>query len=873
MLRMIVKSKEIRESFLNFFKNNGHFIEKSAPLIPENDPTLLFVNAGMVPFKNVFTQKELRAYKTAATSQKCIRAGGKHNDLENVGKTTRHHTFFEMLGNFSFGDYFKEKAIVFAWDFLTKELKLAPDRLSVSIFKGDDQVPKDVEAYKIWHKIIGLSPNKIKELGRKDNFWQMGDIGPCGPCSEIHFDKSDIPLGFGGNEADEKNLEIWNLVFMQFEMLPNGSLIALPKPSVDTGMGLERITSVINGLPSNYDTDLFLPLISKTCELSKKKYMGSDSQDDISLRVIADHSRATSFLIADGLFPSNEGRGYVLRRIMRRAIRYGSYLGLNEPFFYKICLSLTDLMQDIYPELIDARSVIEKIVFQEEEAFRRTLDKGLLLFEEETKKLKPKSYISGKTVFKLHDTYGFPVDLTENLALEKGFFIDWDSFNKAKEEHEMLSGSTLGLKGVDEIFFELAKDLPKTQFIEQDKDESFLANILAFIEEKNLVIFDKTPFYAESGGQVGDTGVIFAKDLEAHVLNTKKIAGLYVHEIEIIKGILSKGQKVSLKIDWPRRKAIKRNHSATHLLHSALRTTLGTHVTQKGSLVAPDRLRFDFSHFESLSLNQIEQIENLVNLWILDNEEAKISIMTQEEAKKHGALALFGEKYADNVRVLSLGSHSTELCGGTHVARTGDIGLFKIISEGPLALGIRRIEAITGMSFLTKTQEEEKLLKTLSNQLSCQINEIAQKIAQIKEDFKNQEKVLKSFELNILKENAQKAVHNAQMIDDIAVIIEEVKNISEAKDLRPYADLIRDKLKKGIIVLGLKLPSSAVILVAATKNILDKFSANDLVFKLAPLIGGKGGGKPDFAQTGGSNLSGLKDALSQAFLLIKNNLS
>lgn len=865
---MTIFSTDVRKAFLEYFKKNGHFIEKSAPLIPHDDPTLLFVNAGMVQFKNVFTQKETRGYKTAASSQKCVRAGGKHNDLENVGKTTRHHTFFEMLGNFSFGDYFKEQAITYAWEFLTRELKLDKDLLSVSIFAGDKEVPRDDEAFRIWHKVIGLSANKIKELGRKDNFWQMGDVGPCGPCTEIHYDKTNIPMGFGEGGADEQVMEIWNLVFMQFEMGTDGFLKNLPAPSVDTGMGLERILSVMNKVGSNYDTDLFLPLIDEAAKISNKVYKNSNSLNDISLRVIADHSRAASFLIADGLFPSNDGRGYVLRRIMRRAIRYGSLLGLKDPFFHDICLKVVKNMGEVYPELEQAKSVIEKIVHQEEEAFRRTLDRGLILFGEESQKLK-NNLLKGQTVFKLHETYGFPPDLTQNLAEEQGLSIDWVGFEQAKKEHEDRSQSDLGLKGIDDAFLNLAKTLPKTEFIEQKKDESFLVNIIAILKDKNIAVFDRTPFYAEGGGQVGDIGIAYGDGVKADIIDTKKALGIHLHEYKLLAGKLKVGDKICLKIDWPRREAIKRNHSATHLLHSALRQVLGEHVTQKGSLVAPDKLRFDFSHFSPLTLNELKEIEKLVNQWVLANEEAKVRIMTPEAAKKHGALALFGEKYGEEVRVLDLGSHSIELCGGTHVDRTGDIGLFKIISESPLALGIRRIEAITGLLCLDMMNHREEMLKNISQYLESSVEEIEEKLKKLKKDLKQKDQFLKEYILKDLKERANLAVENAIDLHDKKIIIQEIDFISDPKDLRLYSDLIKDKIKQGIIILGHKTPSSVSVLISITKELSQKIAAGKIVSAISELIGGKGGGRPDFAQAGGNNPQGLKNALDYALELIR----
>lgn len=868
---MSINSGHLRSLFLEYFKKNGHFIEKSAPLIPSDDPTLLFVNAGMVQFKNVFTQKETRPYKTAATSQKCVRAGGKHNDLENVGQTARHHTFFEMLGNFSFGDYFKEEAIRLAWDFLTGELSLDKNRIKVSIFAGDDKVPADEEAFNIWHKKIGIAKENIMRLGRKDNFWQMGDTGPCGPCTEIHYDRSDVPIGFGAQGDDEKIIEVWNLVFMQYEQMPDGSFINLPAPCVDTGMGLERLASVVNRLGSNYDTDLFRPLIAVTEGLSKKPYGASDSKDDIAMRVIADHSRAVSFLIADGLSPSNEGRGYVLRRFLRRAIRQGAELGLSNLFMSTVCDEVVSLMGSVYPELIAAKPLIEKVVNLEEETFRKTLSRGLTLFHTQTTDLKRGDALSAETVFRLHETYGFPVDLTEVLAQEQGLSIDWDKYAVLKKEHEEKSSQGLGLKGVDTLYLELAQKLPKTEFA--DKSERADVKALALINdqqevaslkpgEQGIIVLDKTPFYGESGGQVGDTGLLSNTTCKAQVMDTKKFQGIHFHTVKVLEGTIKPGDLVHAQIDVERRQDIKRNHSATHLLHSALRTVLGNHVSQKGSLVAPDRLRFDFAHFKALSDDEISSVESLVNDWILSNEAAKVQLMSMDEAKAYGALALFGEKYEDTVRVLDMGSHSTELCGGTHCHRTGDIGGFKIIQEAPLAQGVRRIEAITGHGLVRYVKEQEQTLKALSRILQVKANDLPARVEQMIEAHKAQEKSLKSGQETELKERAKKAAMGAKKVGDIAMVAELVEGIA---DLKQYADFIRDHLGSGVVVLGSKTDDNkCIVLVACTKDLTSKVHAGKMIEKLAGIVGGKGGGRPDMAQAGGTMPEKLPTVLKEA---------
>ncbi len=866
-------SLELREKFLTYMKNHGHQVERSAPLIPYDDATLLFVNAGMVPFKNVFLNKETRAYKTATSSQKCVRAGGKHNDLENVGQTARHHTFFEMLGNFSFGDYFKEGAITLAWNFLTKELGLDKNRLSVSIFAGDAQVSGDEEAFRIWHEVVGLPKEKIKRLGRADNFWQMGDTGPCGPCTEIHYDRSDVKVGFGAMDIDEQVVEIWNLVFMQYEMQKDGTLTPLPYPCVDTGMGLERLTTVVNGLKSNYDTDLLRPMVDLSAKLAQKTYLASDSPDDMAMRVIADHARATAFLVADGLMPSNEGRGYVLRRIMRRAIRHGAQLGLKDLFFYEVCLKVVDIMSGPYPELVQAKMLIEKVAKLEEETFRKTLDRGLILFADAAKNLKPQEKLSGHTVFKLHETYGFPPDLTEILALERGLNIDWAEFDKAKSDHEQKSSHGLGLSTVSDTFIRLKERFKKSSFKNQESLEN--ASVLALINndaevanlaegEEGVLVLDITNFYGESGGQLGDQGLIKNSSALVEVLDTKKSGGVILHLVKVKSGSIKVGDKINTEVDWPRRQDIMRNHSATHLLHAALRQILGDHVMQKGSLVAPDRLRFDFAHFEAVKPEQLVAIETLVNEWILANEPAKTQEMTIEEAKAYGALALFGEKYEEKVRVLDMGSHSIELCGGTHASHTGDIGLFKITSESPLAQGIRRLEAITGTAALKASQANDLMLKNLAKKLSVAPQELPMRLDQIMAELKAGQKELKAKSTSSLKDKASEAVQAKTMVGSVGLVTQEIDFITDMNDIRTYADLIRDSLGSGVVALGVKLEGDkCLLLVAVTKDLAGRVHAGELVKLAAPFIDGKGGGRPDFAQAGGTKVSGLNEALNK----------
>lgn len=870
-------SDNLRAQFLTYFQKNQHTIVKSAPLIPHDDPSLLFVNAGMVPFKSVFTGKEIRDYNKAASSQKCVRAGGKHNDLEHVGKTSRHHTFFEMLGNFSFADYFKEKAIVLAWEFLTKEIGLNKDKLSVSIFAGDHNLPKDSEAEAIWRNIIGLPASKIKHLPKADNFWQMGDSGPCGPCTEIHYDRSDINIGFGGHNPNDINMEIWNLVFMQYDMQKDGTLIPLPYPCVDTGMGLERLSCVVNNLASNYDTDLLYPLIEETEKLCGKLYRASDSADDIAMRVIADHSRACAFLIADGLFPGNEGRSYVLRRFMRRALRHGAHLGLKQVFFHEICLKVVSMMGSTYKELEEAKDIITKVVIQEEENFKKTLGRGLLLFFDQVKDLKQGEVVPGDMVFKLYETFGFPADLTEDLAQEKNLLIDWDNFNKAKKLHEERSSQGFLLKTTAELYLNLAQKLSPTKFIDEPSKKDM--TVLALIHEgqevdiinenqSGMIILNESCFYGESGGQVGDTGKLFTKNSVIKVIDTQKIQGLNIHFIHVEQGQITVNDQVDGEIDISRRESIKRNHSATHLLHAALRQILGNHVSQKGSLVAPHLLRFDFSHFAPLSKDNLWAIEDLVNAWILTNEEAKSQIMSIDEAKNHGALALFGEKYTDKVRVLDMGSHSKELCGGTHCHRTGDIGSFRIINEGAIAQGIRRIEAITGLEVLKHSRSMENILCSLEKTLGVNTHELEAKSKALINELASLNEKQKLTSLAQLKSLAQANIKNIVNINNINTI-SHIVNFTDPDLLPVYADLLRDLLNQGIVILGQKLADDKCsILIATTKNIA--LHAGQLIKVSLPLIQGKGGGRADFAQAGGHNPTGLTQALIAIAEAIKN---
>ncbi|MBH1989057.1 MAG: alanine--tRNA ligase [Myxococcaceae bacterium] len=846
----------IRQKFLEFFHRKGHEVIASSPLLPQDDPTLLFVNAGMVPFKDVFTGQEKRFYTRATSSQKCVRAGGKHNDLENVGRTARHHTFFEMLGNFSFGDYFKKEACAYAWEFLTQELHMDPKKLFITVFGGEGTLPPDTEAEEIW-KQIGVPSHQISRKGAADNFWSMGDTGPCGPCTEIHYDRGE------GEDEGDRRMEFWNLVFMQYERKADGTLVPLPAPSVDTGMGLERVTTILNGLQSNYDTDLLKSLVDFCARQSGKNYQASDLEDDVSMRVIADHSRATTFLIADGVLPSNDGRGYVLRRIMRRAIRHGARLGFKQAFFQEVCAQVVAQYQSIYPELNQAKALIQKVVLQEEESFRRTLGRGLELFHQAIKSLKPGDSLDGAVVFKLYETYGFPADLTEILAEEKKLNLDWVSFEKAKKAHEAASAGDLGLKGIDDRYKQWADQFGMSEF---DDVPELGVQVLAV--HGNEILLEKTPFYAESGGQIGDTGTLENKDAYIRVLDTKKIAGLSIHRVQVLSGSVSEGDFLKARVDTERRDQIRRHHSATHLLHAALRQKFGDHLTQKGSWVSFEKLRFDFSHFEAIAPADLLEVERQVNAWILENKMARSEIMPLEEAKQKGAMALFGEKYAQKVRVVELGSHSIELCGGTHVARTGDMGSFRIISEGPLAAGVRRIEAVVGQAAVSMGQSEHESLSQIAKMLGSSVTQTVEKLSALQAELKELKKKLEQAQDRDSSQRAAQLVSKIRDCHGISLIAEKLENI-EVKQLQHFADELRNQMKSGIVVLGLQSSAQKCsLLVAITPDLVGRYHAGHLVGKLAEKIGGKGGGRPDFAQAGGTQPENLSEALENAQALI-----
>jgi alanyl-tRNA synthetase len=862
-------SNELRRKFLRYFKEQGHEIVPSSSLIPANDPTLLFTNAGMVQFKDIFLGKETRSYKRVATAQRCVRAGGKHNDLENVGYTARHHTFFEMLGNFSFGDYFKREAIRYAWDFLTHELAIPQDRLWITVYEKDD------EAANIWLKDIKVNPKRFTRCGEKDNFWSMGDTGPCGPCTEIFYDHgSGIPGGPPGSaeaEAD-RYVEIWNLVFMQFNRSATGDLTPLPNPAVDTGMGLERIAAVMQGVHSNYDIDIFRHLIATIAELAKVT-----DPDNTSLRVIADHIRSCSFLISDGVIPSNEGRGYVLRRIIRRAIRHGNKLGLRKPFFHSLVAPLVAEMGDAYPELRQAQCIIEQVLLREEEQFADTLEQGLKLLAQEMTKL-PNNLIPGNVIFKLYDTYGFPPDLTGDIAREHQFIVDYPGFEKEMTLQRQKS------QGASRFIVDYDSDLQvegETEFTGHDRlsDEGRVTALFSDHHavtslkkgDKGTVVLDRTPFYAEAGGQVGDHGHLYFEGGNFKVIDTQKKGLVYLHQGYLEEGSIRIGDKVNAEVDSSRQ-AIMLNHTATHLLHAALRRVLGEHVLQKGSLVAADRLRFDFAHFEPLTQEQINAIENLINKQIRANLSAHIEYMTPQAAIAKGALALFGEKYGEEVRVLSIGEFSLELCGGTHVKHTGEIGLFKITSEVGIAGGIRRIEAITGEKAFEWLASADRQLQIISNVVKANRESIIEKLQQNMQHARSLEKEVESLHRQLLYQRSKNLIQEAININGAKVLVAKMEGV-DTKLLRDTVDQLKDQLQAGIIVLASVIDDRILLNVGVTKNYTAKLHAGELVNYIAEQVGGKGGGRADMAQGGGVQLQNLDIALASVREWVKKKLS
>jgi alanyl-tRNA synthetase len=861
---------DIRSSFLDYFAKNGHQTVASSPLVPRNDPTLMFTNAGMVQFKNVFTGLEKRPYSRAATAQKCVRAGGKHNDLDNVGYTARHHTFFEMLGNFSFGDYFKEDAIAFAWNLVTKEFGLPKEKLTATVYIDDDQ------AFDLWKKIAGLPESRIIRIAGSDNFWAMGDTGPCGPCSEIFYDHGDhIPGGPPGSpEADgDRFIEIWNLVFMQYEQLAGGKRIDLPKPSIDTGMGLERISAVLQGTHDNYATDMMRALIRAVADASG---VDPDGAQKVSHRVIADHLRASAFLIADGVLPSNEGRGYVLRRIMRRAMRHAELLGAREPLMWKLVPALVREMGQAYPELLRADSLITETLKLEEGRFRRTLERGLSILDTESAALKRGDRLKGETAFTLYDTYGFPLDLTQDALRARGIGVDTDAFNAAMEQQKAkarASWAGSGEAATETIWFPLREKLGATEFLGYDtesaegvvtalvRDGKELAELKA--GESGVVVLNQTPFYAESGGQVGDTGVLTADGIRVRVTDTQKKAGdVFAHAVTVEQGALKVGSALALAVDHARRGQIRANHSATHLLHEALRQVLGDHVAQKGSMVSPDRLRFDFSHPKPMTLEEIEKVEDIANDYVLQNSPVTTRLMAIEDARASGARALFGEKYGDEVRVVAMGEStgntlgwSVELCGGTHVRRTGDIGLINGVTDAGVAAGVRRIEALTGRAARKAANHTIQLAKNAAAEIKAPLEDMPVRIAQIVEERRKFERELTDAKKKLAMGGGAKAggeANGVRMVGDIKLMARAVTGI-DIKDLKSLADEGKKQLGSGIVALvGVTDDGKAGIVVGVTNDLTARFNAVDLVKKGAEALGGKGGGgRPDMAQAGG----------------------
>ncbi len=884
----MASSSEIRESFLRFFEERAHTRVPSGPLVPPNDPTLMFANAGMVQFKDVFTGKEQRPYSRATSSQKCIRISGKHNDLENVGVTARHHTFFEMLGNFSFGDYFKRDAIQFAWDFFVDTLSLDPERLVVTVFGGEDGLaPADDEAAAIWKDVTGFPKERIIRCGAKDNFWQMGDTGPCGPCSEIHYclGLDDIdPRTFGDEPAADGRgwFELWNLVFMQFERHAGGAMSELPAPSIDTGAGLERIAVVKQGVLSNYDTDLLRPMVDLASEISGKKYGGTQSEDDISMRVIADHARTTAFLISEGVFPDKEGRPYVLRRVMRRAIRHGHRLGIEEPFLHHCALRVADVMGSVYPQLDEHRALIEQITLQEEERFRRTLDRGLQLIADNDRWVDHggKRSLPGEVAFRLYDTYGFPVGLQEVIGREQGFEVDQHGFDAALEEARRRSqGSKVGSRAVDEIYPALAQELGTVDFVGYES-EGAVSEVAAIVSDGERVdslsegsageiVVRATPFYAEQGGQVGDRGVITAKGTRFEVQDTRKpVDGLVVHIGTVVSGSLDVGDSVELEVDHALRSATRRNHSATHLLHWALRQVVGETAAQKGSLVGPDRLRFDYSGTRPLEPTEIQRIEDLVNASVLDNTDITTEVLSMDEAKGRGAIGIFEEKYGDVVRMLSIGP-SLELCGGTHAARTGDIGLFKVLSETGLAAGVRRIEATTGLNALEHLRRVEAELDGAAALLKAPAQQLRDRVGRLIEQQRESQREIDRLNRSLMSGGSADLSENAREVDGAHVLGATVE-LGDAGALREMADKLRDKLAPAVVLLGSKSKDGkkALLVCSVSKGLTDRYRAGDIVKAAASVVGGNGGGRPDFAQAGGPDPTKLADAVTKVYELV-----
>jgi alanyl-tRNA synthetase len=890
--RKSLTADDIRSTFLRYFEERGHRPVPSSPLVPQNDPTLLFANAGMNQFKDVFLGKEKRDYKRAASSQKCVRAGGKHNDLENVGRTARHHTFFEMLGNFSFGDYFKKDAIAFAWELLTRDFGLDKDRLKVTIFDGEGGVPRDAEAHQHWRAHV--PEDRIVELGLKENFWAMGETGPCGPCSEIHFFQGDqIPCAeveagracLGVACECDRWLEIWNLVFMQYNRDAAGNLEPLPAPCIDTGMGLERIAAVVQGKLSNYDTDLFQPLLQAIAKRAGTEY-GRDPEGDISLRVVADHLRATTFLISDGVIPGNEGRGYVLRKIMRRAMRHGRKLGLEPPFLHELTAVVAERMSGAFPELRAHAASVARVVRAEEERFGSTLKYAMAEFSRTVERLKKKggvlSTLPGADAFRLYDTYGLPVDFLEELAQDYGLAVDREGFEKELEgqRERARQASKMGAVTGEPLWMGLLEK-GRTQFLGYDNLLVEEANVLAVLRDGQLVssldegqtgqiILDRTPFYAQAGGQVGDHGSITARGSSAEVVDTHApVPGLYVHDVTVRTGGFEQGLRVRVEVDEVLRTGAMRHHTGTHLLHAALRDTLGTHVKQAGSLVAPDRLRFDFAHFSAVTREQWLEIEGIVNAQILKNTTVTTEVKNTEEAIAAGAMALFGEKYGDSVRVVSIPGFSTELCGGTHVRATGDIGLFAIAAESGVAAGVRRIEATTGAQSLRDFQSARDTIGALGSALNATPAQLAARVSALQDDVKRLGRDLQQAKTKAAMggDGAGGGTESVQ-VAGVTLIARQVEGLDK-DGLRALVDRHRDQIKSGVVVLAAPADGKVLIVAGVTPDLVKKIPAGQIVKQLAPIVGGGGGGRPDFAEAGGKDPSKIAELLAASRAVVE----
>ena len=876
-----MKSNELRKLFIDYFSQKGHKVVPSSSLVPKNDPSLLFTNAGMVQFKGVFLGEDERDYKRAVTSQKCVRAGGKHNDLENVGHTARHHTFFEMLGNFSFGDYFKKEAIEYAWEFLTRKVNLPADKLWVTVYKDDD------EAFELWRTVVGVPVDRIVRLGEKDNFWSMGDTGPCGPCSEILIDQGpDMSCGKPGCAVGcdcDRYLEIWNLVFMQYNRDETGKLTPLPKPSIDTGMGLERLSAVVQKVRSNFETDLFQSIIKEIANLAGVPYH-KDEQSDISYQVIADHLRAMTFLISDGVLPSNEGRGYVLRRILRRASRYAKLIGINKPILYKLTGSVVDEMREAYPELVDSRDHVAKVVLLEEERFAATLDSGLALLNESVAKLKASGQVMvpGDVLFRLYDTFGFPLDLVADMARDMHLELDEDGYRRAMQEQREKARAAWAGSGeekVKPVYKEVSAGIKKPIFVGYDVLEG-TAEVLAIIKgDKKVteahdgdeveIILDRTPFYAESGGQVGDKGELLGEASKFDVTDTiKPVQDLIVHKGKIRKGTFKIGDVILAKVETDNRADIARHHTVTHILHATLRSVLGEHVKQAGSLVSPERLRFDFTHYTSLTEREKERIEELVNERIFENHPVDTSVMDIDQAITAGAMALFDEKYGDKVRVVTVKDVSKELCGGTHTRASGDIGMFKIVSEAGIAAGVRRIEALAGKRAYREVKKEERSLQEIAQALKASDADIVGRVEKLVAQLKESEKELDRMKHKMQTSQAGVIIEGAKMINGVRVLARRVENM-DPKDLRDFGDKLRDNIKSGVLALGSVKDGRVSLIVMVSKDLTTRFHAGTIIKEMALILGGTGGGKADLAQSGGKDPGKLDAALDALYDAVK----